>query len=172
MRVSIFICSLLLVAVPPAVLSAQEGGTPDRPVGERPKVRLQYADSGQRRVIAGRLVSLTTDSVEVVDAYRTHWRLPLDRVSDLKTSSHRSVNGFRILRSGFITGAVGAGLGALIGGGGMGSAYGAIFYGAGLVVGVIAGALPTDRWDRVAIPPHSPVAMMERTDVPIVRVRF
>jgi hypothetical protein len=154
MRISVFICSLFLVTGWPAQLSAQEVHTRGDSVQERARVRLRYTEAGQERRIAGRLVSLTTDTVEVRDnANMAHWTLPMERVSDLEISSRRSVKASRILLYGLIGLAVGAGVGALAGSseGELGSWYGAIMLGpAGFVVGSIGGALPRDRWERVA----------------------
>ena len=129
------------------------------------RVRFSHPGEGTR---TGTFVALTSDTLEVALPGRAEpARLPLDQVTRLDVSHGMQRQPLRRAGIGFLVGGVvgavgvaaaesgcdesreicfGAGGGALIGG---------IFYGAvGGVLGLVAGVIPSESWERVNLEPR------------------
>jgi hypothetical protein len=174
-RFSALIGSLVLVIgqVHPLYPQTRELDVNEVPAGAR--VKLEYSDGGHRVERAGELISLSADTIQIVDSRRFYWTVALTRLSELKVSTRRRISPGRILLFGLIGGAAGAGIGALAGSseGELGSWYGAIVLGStGAGLGLLLGAIPANRWDRVAIPPRRSVTQSGPLHFPLVLVEF
>jgi len=133
-----------------------------------PGARVRFSTPGEDRR-TGTLVALTPDTLEVrVEGRASSTRLPLDQITRLDVSRGREQHLMSRAGLGFV---LGAGLGALgtaavqsgchpsgdqfCFGTGDGALIGGIFYGAvGGVVGLIAGAIPSESWEKVSLEPR------------------
>jgi hypothetical protein len=146
----------LLVAgfIFPQVLSAQA-------IMPGARVRFTHPGEGTR---TGTMVTLTADTLEVRLAGQSEAsHVPLAQVTRLDVSLGKQRRRMRFAGIGFIAGGVaGAALGAAEGssctgeflcpGAGGGAALGAVFFGSvGGIIGLIAGAVPSERWERVPL---------------------
>ena len=132
-----------------------------------PGTRVRFSHPGEGRR-TGAVIALAADTLEVrIDGRAEAARLPIDQISRLEVSRGMQRQPLRRAGIGFVVGAaigaigvaaeesgchretefcLGAGGGALVGG---------IFYGAvGGVLGLAAGVIPSEKWERVPIEPR------------------
>ena len=127
------------------------------------RVRFSHPGEGTR---TGTFVALTADTLEVALSERTEpTRLPLDQVTRLDVSHGMQRQLLRRAGIGFLVGGVVGGVGVAASesgchassgqfclGVGGGAILGGIFFGAvGGVLGLVAGVIPSESWERVKL---------------------
>jgi hypothetical protein len=130
------------------------------------RVRVTHPGEGTR---TGTVVELSADTLEVhFDGRSIPAHLPIDQVSRLDVSRGKHTRVLARSGIGFMVGAaVGAGVGAVSEaacepgngqiclGAGAGALIGGIFFGAvGGIVGLVAGVVPSEQWERVPLQPR------------------
>jgi hypothetical protein len=129
------------------------------------RVRFSHPGEGTR---TGTFVALTADTLEVTLPGRTEpTRLPLDQVTQLDVSHGMQRQPLRRAGIGFLVGGVVGAVGVAAAesgcdsrrefclGVGGGALVGGIFYGAvGGVLGLVAGVIPSESWERVKVEPR------------------
>jgi hypothetical protein len=126
------------------------------------RVRFSHPGEGTR---TGTFVALTADTLEVALPGRTEpARVPLDQVTRLDVSHGMQRQPLRRAGIGFLVGGVAGAVGGaavesgcnrtedICFGAGGGAIIGGIFYGAvGGVIGLVAGVIPSEKWERVEL---------------------
>ena len=126
------------------------------------RVRFSHPGEGTR---TGTVVALTADTLEVALPGRTEpARVPLDQVTRLDVSHGMQRQPLRRAGIGFLVGGVAGAVGGAAAesgckrtedicfGAGGGAIIGGIFYGAvGGIIGLIAGVIPSESWERVKL---------------------
>lgn len=129
------------------------------------RVRVTHPGEGTR---TGQVLSLTADTLEVrLDGRSETAHMPLEQVSRLEVSRGLQRQLMRRAGIGFLAGAtVGGVAGALAGsdcrpndilcpGTGGGLIIGGVFFGTvGGVLGLVAGVIPSEKWERVVVQPR------------------
>ena len=149
---------LVGVLVFPLVASAQT-------LAPGTRVRFSHPGEGTR---AGTFVALTGDTLEVTLPGRTDpTHLPLDQVTQLDVSHGMQRQPLRRAGIGFLVGGVVGAVGGAAAesgcertegfclGAGGGAIIGGVFYGAvGGILGLAAGVIPSESWERVKLEPR------------------
>lgn len=146
------------MSIAPQLVAAQS-------VAPGTRVRVTHPGEGKR---TGTFVSLTDDTLELRFEGRSEpSRLPLDQVTQLEVSHGKQRHLMRGAGIGFLVGgALGAATGAAAGsdcapnefmcpGAGGGAIIGGVFIGTfGGILGLVAGVIPSEKWERVVLQPR------------------